>query len=116
MVFSWYTSAVMSIFLWGVADVFYKKGTSPRDKHSHLRIVVMVGAVMGLQALFELHKLNWQFDLYNIIRYLPVSSMYILSMTLGYIAYAIWRSRLTRRSAIHQERLGFWPSSSLEKR
>ena len=85
MVFSWYTSAVMSIFLWGVADVFYKKGTSPQDKHSHLRIVVMVGAVMGLQALFELNKLNWQFDWYNIIRYLPVSSMYILSMTLGYI-------------------------------
>ena len=45
----------------------------------------MVGAVMGLQALFELNKLNWQFDWYNIIRYLPVSSMYILSMTLGYI-------------------------------
>ena len=85
MVFSWYTAAVMTIFLWGVADVFYKKGTSSRDKQSHLRIVVMVGAVMGLQALFELHKLNWQFDLYNIIRYLPVSSMYILSMTLGYI-------------------------------
>lgn len=40
---------------------------------------------MGLQALFELNKLNWEFDLYNIIRYLPVSSMYILSMTLGYI-------------------------------
>ncbi|MBA2132729.1 DMT family transporter [Capillibacterium thermochitinicola] len=85
MILSWYTSALLTIFFWGVADVYYKKGTSPRDKYSHLRIVVMVGLVMGLQALFELNKLNWQYDPYNIIRYLPVSFMYILSMTLGYI-------------------------------
>lgn len=85
MIFSWYTCAVFSILLWGIADVFYKKGTDPKDKYSHLRIVVMVGFVMGIQAFFELHKMNWQFDLINIIKYLPVSSMYILSMTLGYV-------------------------------
>lgn len=85
MVFSWYTSAVLTIFFWGVADAFYKKGTCPRDQYSHWRIVIMVGTVMGLQALFELSKLGWQFDLMNIIRYLPVSSMYILSMVCGYV-------------------------------
>ncbi|HHT48499.1 MAG TPA: DMT family transporter [Firmicutes bacterium] len=85
MNFSWYTSAILTILLWGIADTFYKKGTSPQDKYSHLRIVIMVGAVMGLQALFEMNKLGWQFDFYNMIRYLPVSSMYILSMTIGYV-------------------------------
>lgn len=85
MIFTWYTSAIFTIFLWGIADVFYKKGTNPKDKHSHLRIIVMVGFVMGIQAIFELKKMGWQFDPINILKYLPVSSMYILSMALGYV-------------------------------
>lgn len=85
MIFSWYTSAVLTILLWGIADLYYKKGTDPNDKYSHLRIVVMVGLVMGIQALFELSKMNWQYNPVSIIKYLPVSSMYILSMTLGYV-------------------------------
>lgn len=85
MTFSWYTAGVLTIILWGITDLFYKKGTDPNDKYSHLRIVFMVGLVMGVQAMFELHKMGWEYDLINIIKYLPVSSMYILSMTLGYV-------------------------------
>lgn len=85
MIFSWYTSAVMTILLWGIADLYYKKGTDPNDRYSHLRIVIMVGLIMGIQAFYELYKMDWQYDLINIIRYLPVSSMYIISMTLGYV-------------------------------
>lgn len=40
---------------------------------------------MGIQSILELNKMGWQFDLINIIKYLPVSSMYILSMALGYV-------------------------------
>lgn len=40
---------------------------------------------MGVQAIFELKKMGWEFNPINIIKYLPVSSMYILSMTLGYV-------------------------------
>ncbi|MGB4589550.1 MAG: DMT family transporter [Clostridiaceae bacterium] len=85
MIFSWYTSAILTILFWGIADIFYKKGTDPKDKHSHLRIIVMVGLVMGIQAMFELNKMDWAFDPINILKYLPVSSMYILSMALGYV-------------------------------
>lgn len=85
MIFSWYTSAILTILFWGIADLFYKKGTDPKDKHSHLRIIVMVGLVMGIHAMFELNKMDWAFDPINILKYLPVSSMYILSMALGYI-------------------------------
>ncbi len=85
MTFSWYTSAMFSIFLWGIADLFYKKGTNPKDKYSHLKIVIMVGLVMGAQAIVELYKMSWNYDFFNILKYLPVSSMYILSMTVGYI-------------------------------
>lgn len=85
MIFSWYTSAIITIFLWGTADLFYKKGTDPNDRYSHLRIVFMVGLVMGIQAIYQLYKMGWEYDPVNIIKYLPVSSMYILSMTLGYV-------------------------------
>ncbi len=85
MNFSWYTSAILTIIFWGVADLFYKKGTDSKDRYSHLRIIVMVGFVMGIQAIFELSKMNFQFDPRHIITYLPVSSMYILSMALGYV-------------------------------
>lgn len=85
MIFSWYTSAIITILFWGMADIYYKKGTNPKDRYSHLRIVIMVGLVMGVQAIFELAKMNWQYEPMNILRYMPVSSMYILSMTLGYV-------------------------------
>lgn len=82
---TWYTSALATILLWGIADAFYKKGSSYQVRCSHLRIVVMVGLVMGLQALFELNKMGWQYDPVNLVKYLPVSAMYILSMTIGYV-------------------------------
>ena len=73
MIFSWYTSSIITIFLWGIADLFYKKATDPGDKYSHLKIVVMVGLVMGSQAFFELYKMNWNFNPINIIKYFPGS-------------------------------------------
>ena len=82
---TWYTSALVTILFWGIADTFYKRGSSYQVQYSHWRIVVMVGLVMGLQAFFELNKMGWRYDLMNIVRYLPVSSLYILSMTIGYI-------------------------------
>lgn len=85
MIFSWYTSAVLTILFWGIADLFYKKGSDPGDKYSHFKIAIMVGLVMGVQAFFELNKMNWEFDPINIIKYFPVSFMYILSMTIGYV-------------------------------
>lgn len=85
MIFSWYISAVLTILLWGTADLFYKKGTDPNDRYSHLRIVIMVGLVMGIQAVFELNKMDWQYNPINLVKYLPVSFMYILSMALGYV-------------------------------
>jgi len=85
MVFSWYTAAVLTIVFWGIADMYYKKGTDPTDRYSHLKIVFMVGLVMGVQAIYQLYKMGWDYNPFNIVKYLPVSAMYILSMTLGYV-------------------------------
>lgn len=81
----WFILALITALCWGGSDLFSKMGTDPRDKYSHLRMVVMVGAVMGIHGLV-MFCLNYQeFDPMSIVRYLPVSACYIVSMAIGYI-------------------------------
>ncbi len=81
----WFILALITALFWGGSDLFSKMGTDPRDKYSHLRMVVMVGAVMGIHGfvMFCLHYK--EFDPMSIVKYLPVSACYILSMAIGYI-------------------------------
>src|SRR5699024_12508451 len=51
---------------------------------SHLKIVTMVGFTMGIHAILYMIIKDVDFNPFDIIRYLPVSAMYILSMTIGY--------------------------------
>lgn len=81
----WFLFALLTALSWGLADLFYKKGSDPQDKYSHLKIVVMVGLVMGIHATFYLFTSNVDFILMDMIYYLPVSALYIISMTIGYI-------------------------------
>ena len=70
--------------MWAGSDLFSKMGTNPKDKYSHLRIVIVVGLVMGIHALFEIITSNEVYNPINMVKYFPVSILYILSMTLGY--------------------------------
>lgn len=81
----WFLFALFSTLAWGAADLFYKKGSNSNDKLSHVKIVIMVGFVMGIHGLFYLYINSINFSLYKIILYLPVSICYILSMTIGYV-------------------------------
>jgi len=80
----WFFFALITVVVWGAADLFYKLGSPPSDRYSHLRIVIVVGVVMGAHALFQLFAEGVAYDYFNIIRYLPVSLCYILSMAIGY--------------------------------
>lgn len=81
----WFVFSILTALAWGGADLFYKKGSDSDDKLSHLKIVVMVGLVMGLHATFYMIIKGITFDPFDLIRYLPVSALYILSMTIGYV-------------------------------
>lgn len=81
----WFVFSLITALAWGAANLYYKKGSNPEDKQSHLKIVVMVGFAMGTHATFYMLFKGIQFDPFDMIRYLPVSAMYILSMTIGYI-------------------------------
>ncbi|MGI5899855.1 MAG: EamA family transporter [Christensenellales bacterium] len=80
----WFLFSVITFLMWGAADLFYKRASKPGDRYSHLKIVVMVGLVMGLHAAFYMLVEKISFSPISIIKYLPVSSMYILSMVIGY--------------------------------
>ena len=81
---SWLLFAIGTAILWGTAELFYKKGAQPGEKYSHLKICVWVGIVMGAHAIFTLLTQDINYNPVNIIRYLPVSLFYIISMAFSY--------------------------------
>lgn len=83
---NWFLFTLLTTFLWGVADLFYKKGAeNGKEKHSHLLTGVMVGLVMGTHAIFTLLTGDIGYNPVNILVYLPVSLCYIISMVVGYV-------------------------------
>ena len=81
---SWLFFSIGTALLWGAAELFYKKGALPNEKYSHLKICVWVGIVMGAHAIFTLLTQDINYNPINIIRYLPVSLFYIISMAFSY--------------------------------
>jgi drug/metabolite transporter (DMT)-like permease len=80
----WFIFSLISIFFWGGSDFFSKKGTDPADKYSHWRLVIVVGAAMGLHACCYIALSGVEYSPLSIIRYFPVAFLYILAMVLGY--------------------------------
>ena len=110
---NWFVCALLCIAGWGMADLFYKKGTDDSDRYSHLRIAAWVGLVMGISAVVILLLQNagilpaavsaagpvsgtdtaaakdpsadrWAQLFRNVLAYAPASIPYILSMVIGY--------------------------------
>ena len=81
---SWLFFSIATALLWGAAALFYKKGALPNDKYSHLKICVCVGAVMGAHAIYTLLTKDINYNPINLINYLPVSLLYIVSMAFSY--------------------------------
>ena len=81
---SWLFFSIATTLLWGTAELFYKKGALPNEKYSHLKICIWVGIVMGAHAIFTLLTQDIHYNPVNLIRYLPVSMLYIVSMAFSY--------------------------------
>lgn len=82
----WFWFAIITLLCWSGSDFFSKIGCrDASDKYSQFKMVIAVGLVMGLHAAYEVFiggvEISWQV----IWTYLPVSLLYILSMTLGYV-------------------------------
>lgn len=82
----WFWLSLIALFCWSGSDLFSKIGCcGEEDKTAHLKMVVAVGLVMGLHAAYMIFFQNVEIGWYVIWRYLPVSLLYIFSMTLGYV-------------------------------
>lgn len=82
----WFWFAIITLLCWSGSDFFSKIGCrDAKDKYSQFKMVMAVGLVMGLHAAYEIFfngvEISWQV----IWTYLPVSLLYIGSMTLGYV-------------------------------
>ena len=80
----WFFFTILTTLFWGFAEFFYKKGARAEEKYAHLKICVCVGTVMGLHALFTLLTQDIHYDPMNLIQYLPVSLLYIISMACSF--------------------------------
>ena len=80
----WLFFALATTFIWGLAELFYKKGARADEKFAHLKICVCVGVIMGIHAIFTLITKDISYDPMNLIKYLPVSLCYIVSMAFSF--------------------------------
>ena len=82
----WFWLSLIALLCWSGSDLFSKIGCRDADdKYSHLKMVIAVGTVMGLHAAFEIFVGGTEISWDVIWTYLPVSLLYIGSMTLGYL-------------------------------
>lgn len=80
----WLIFTLITTLLWGAAELFYKKGSHEERKYDHLRVCVLVGAVMGIHAILTLLTSDISYNPMNLIAYLPVSLCYIVSMACSF--------------------------------
>lgn len=81
----WFWIALIALLCWSGSDLFSKIGCRGNDKYAHLKMVIAVGIIMGIHALYEIFVGGVEVTWHVILTYLPVSLLYISSMTLGYI-------------------------------
>ena len=80
----WFLCTLLTFISWGTADLFYKLGNRGNNKYDHLKTGIFVGLVMGIHATIYLLINHINVSFIDIIKYLPVSLCYIVSMVISY--------------------------------
>lgn len=81
----WFLFSIIALLCWSGSDLFSKIGCQDeKDRYSHLKMVIAVGVVMGLHALYQIIFAGVEINVKILLTYLPVSALYILSMAIGY--------------------------------
>ena len=83
---SWFWFSIIALLCWSGSDFFSKIGCrDASDPYSQNKMVMAVGVVMGLHALYKIFLCGVEISWEVIWTYLPISLLYISSMTLGYV-------------------------------
>ncbi len=75
---------LLTFIFWGTADLFYKLGNKEDKKYNELVTGIIVGIVMGIHATVYLLINHLSVSFIEMIKYLPVSLCYIISMIVSY--------------------------------
>ena len=82
----WFWLSLIALLCWSGSDLFSKIGCRDGDDRlAHLKMVIAVGIVMGLHAAYEMIFGGVRIGVGTFLTYLPVSLLYISSMTIGYL-------------------------------
>lgn len=79
----WLLCTVITFVSWGGVSVFYKI-TNKVDDNTHLKTGILVGLMMGAHAIIYLLIKGLSVNFMDILKYFPISVLYIASMIVGY--------------------------------
>ena len=86
----WFWFSVIALIFWSGSDLFSKIGCQDKsDPYSHLKMVMAVGLVMGIHAFIEIFFAHVDISWHVLLKYLPVSLLYISSMAIGYLGLTL---------------------------
>ena len=79
----WLMCTIITFVSWGGVSVFYKI-TNKVDDYTHLKTGILVGLMMGIHAIAYLLIKGLSVNFIDILKYFPISVLYIASMIVGY--------------------------------
>ena len=79
----WIICTLITFISWGMVSVFYKI-TDKVDENTHLKTGILVGLIMGIHATIYLFYKGLSINFLDMLKYLPISILYIASMIIGY--------------------------------
>ena len=79
----WILCTLITFISWGMVSVFYKI-TNKVDENTHLKTGILVGIIMGIHATIYMFYKGLSIDFIDVLKYLPISILYIASMIIGY--------------------------------
>ena len=82
----WLLSTSIAFITWAMVSIFYK-ATNKVDENTHLKTGILVGLIMGAHALCYMIYKGLSINFIDVLKYFPISVLYIASMIIGYRGY-----------------------------
>lgn len=80
----WFFISFIALLCWSGSDLFCKLGSSPEDKYSHLKMIMVLGFVMGIHGIIQVATTKVNITGYDIKMYLPIALFFIVTMSIGF--------------------------------
>ena len=82
----WVLCTSIAFITWAMVSIFYKI-TNKVDEYTHLKTGILVGLIMGIHAICYMIYKGMGINFLDVLKYFPISVLYIASMIIGYRGY-----------------------------